>query len=87
MRELLSGTRELAEELRKLDATLTARLDDHESAIIDVLRRIMELLDPPPSVPEEEKSMGFHATLKLPIDKSTSKKSSIEARRSRGAGG
>lgn len=75
MRELLSGTRELAEELRKLDAKLTARLDDHESAIIDVLRRIMELLDPPPSVPREERSMGFHTTLKLPTDKSTSIKS------------
>ena len=75
MRELLSGTRELAEELRKLDAKLTARLDDHESAIIDVLRRIMELLDPPPSVPAEEKSMGFHTTLKLPADKSASIKS------------
>jgi hypothetical protein len=66
MRELLSGSRELAVELKKLEAKLTARLDIHETAIVDVLRRIMELMDPPlaPSVPE--KSMGFHTTIKLP---------------------
>lgn len=46
MRELLSGSRELAAELKKLDAKLTARLDVHETAIVDVLRRIMKLLDP-----------------------------------------
>jgi len=66
MRELLSGSHELATELRKLDAKLTARLDGHETAIIDVLRRIMELLDPPPAPPVPEKSMGFHTTIKLP---------------------
>jgi hypothetical protein len=66
MRELLSGSRELAAELKKIEAKLTARLDIHETAIVDVLRRIMELMDPPlaPSVPE--KSMGFHTTIKLP---------------------
>lgn len=66
MRELLSGSRELAVELKKIEATLTARLDGHEVAIIDVLRRIMELLDPPPAAPLPEKSMGFHTTIKVP---------------------
>jgi hypothetical protein len=66
MRELLSGSRELAVELKKIEATLTARLDGHEVAIIDVLRRIMELLDPPPAAPLPEKSMGFHTTIKIP---------------------
>jgi hypothetical protein len=45
MRELISGSKELAAELRKLEAKLTRRLDVHESAIVDVLRRITEILD------------------------------------------
>jgi hypothetical protein len=64
MRELLSGS--LAAELKKLEAKLTSRLDVHEVAITEVLRRIMELLDPPPSPPVPEKEMGFHTTLKKP---------------------
>jgi hypothetical protein len=66
MRALLSGSAELALELKKLEAKLTARLDAHESAIIEVLRRVMDLLDPPPLPPKPEKSMGFHTTIKLP---------------------
>jgi len=64
MRELLSGSRELAMELKKLEAKLTARLDVHETAIVDVLRRIMTLLEPAPAPPVPEKSMGFHTTMK-----------------------
>lgn len=66
MRELLSGSKELASELRKLEAKLTDRLDVHEVAITEILRRIMELLDPPPAPPVPEKSMGFHTTMKRP---------------------
>ena len=76
MRELLSGSRELAAELKKLEAKLTARLDVHETAIVDVLRRIMQLLDPPPAPPVPERSMGFHTTMKRPVGKpGTGKKS------------
>ena len=64
MRELLSGS--LAAELKKLEAKLTARLDVHETAIVDVLRRIMQLLDPPPAPSLPEKSLGFHTTMKRP---------------------
>jgi hypothetical protein len=49
MREMLSGSKELAKELQKLESKLTERLDVHETAIVDVLRRIMRLLDPLPS--------------------------------------
>jgi hypothetical protein len=70
MRELLLGS--LAEELKKLEAKLTDRLDVHEIAITDVLRRIMQLLDPPPVAPEPEKSMGFHATMRRPVRKPAS---------------
>lgn len=69
MRELLSGSRELAAELKKLEAKLTTRLDVHETAIVDVLRRIMQLLDPPPAPPMPEKSMGFHTTMRRPSRK------------------
>ena len=69
MRELISGSKELAAELKKLEAKLSARLDGHEVAIVEVLRRIMELLDPPPAPPVQEKSMGFHTLLKPPVKK------------------
>lgn len=59
MRELLSGSKELAAELKKLEAKLSARLDGHEVAIVEVLRRIMELLDPPPALPLQENPWAF----------------------------
>lgn len=52
MRALLGGTAELARQLAALDRRLTGRLDGHEVAIVEVLRRIMTLIDPPPSPPE-----------------------------------
>src|SRR5438552_460771 len=64
MRELLAGTRELAKQLKELEAKLTARLDVHESAIVEVLQRIMDILNPPPPPPEPPKpQIGFHARL------------------------
>jgi len=61
MRELLGGTKELARQLRALEAKLTARLDGHETAIVDVLQRIMRLLDPPPAPEPPRRQIGFHA--------------------------
>jgi len=63
MRELLGSTKELAKQLANLEKKLTARLDGHEIAIVDVLRRIMEILDPPPPPPEPEtpkRRLGFY---------------------------
>lgn len=51
MRALLSGDKGLAEELKKLETKLTGRLDAHEIAIVDVLRRLIKLLEPPPAPP------------------------------------
>ena len=62
MRELLGGTKELAKQLAALEKNLTARLDGHEAAIVDVLRRVMQILDPPPPPPEPEtpkRRIGF----------------------------
>ena len=62
MRELLGGTGELARQLKALEAKLTARLDVHETAIVEVLQRIMDILNPPPPPPEPpRRQIGFHA--------------------------
>ena len=61
MRELLGSTKELARQLADLEKKLTARLDGHEVAIVEVLRRVMDMLDPP-SLPEPpRREIGFHA--------------------------
>jgi hypothetical protein len=65
MRAVLTDTRELARKLASLEKELTSRLDSHESAIVDVLQRIMVLLEPPPPAPElPQKEMGFHSGIK-----------------------
>lgn len=62
MREMLNSRKELARQLAELDKKLTGRLDVHESAIADVLQRIMLLLDPPPPPPSApRREIGFHA--------------------------
>lgn len=66
MRGLLTDTRELARKLAALEQELTARLDTHEAAITELMRRIMLLLDPPPDPPEPAREMGFHTTLQKP---------------------
>jgi hypothetical protein len=63
MRDLLGSTKELAKQLAALEKKLTARLDGHESAIVEVLQRLMNILDPRPPPPEPEtpkRRIGFH---------------------------
>jgi predicted amino acid-binding ACT domain protein len=63
MRSTLKDTRELAQKLAALEQELKARLDIHEAAIVDVLQRIMRILEPPPepsAPPEPPKEIGFH---------------------------
>jgi ORF6N domain-containing protein len=61
MRELLGSTKELAKQLAALEKKLTDRLDGHEVAIIEVLRRVMDILDPPPPPPgPPRREIGFH---------------------------
>jgi phage regulator Rha-like protein len=60
MREALRRTPELARKLAGLEKKLTARLDVHESAIVQVLQEIMQILNPPPSPPSPPKPrIGF----------------------------
>ncbi len=60
MRAALGDTREMARTLGALEHELKARLDVHEAAFVDILQRIMKLLDPPPVPQEPPKEMGFH---------------------------
>lgn len=60
MRSALTDTRELARKLAALETELKSRLDTHEAAIVDVLQRIMRIIDPPPPPPEPPKpQIGF----------------------------
>jgi hypothetical protein len=60
MREALRGTPELARKLAALEKKLTARLDVHEAAIVQVLQEIMQILNPPPPPPEPpRRRIGF----------------------------
>lgn len=61
MRSAFSDSRELAQKLVLLEQELKIRLNIHEAAIVDVLQRIMKILDPPPPPPEPPApEIGFH---------------------------
>jgi hypothetical protein len=59
MRSLLNDTRTLARRLAALENELKERLDVHEVAIVGILHRIMDLIDPPLSSAPPRKSIGF----------------------------
>jgi hypothetical protein len=44
-----------------LESRLTARIDGHEAAIVEVLQRLMRLLDPPPEPVPPRRLIGFRA--------------------------
>jgi hypothetical protein len=70
MRSALTDTRDLARKLAALEKDLTSRLDTHETALVEVLQRILALLEPPPPPPEPpRREIGFHAALKSPAAK------------------
>jgi hypothetical protein len=60
MRSLLTNREDLAAKLATLEKELKGRLDLHESAIVDVLQRIMNILDPPPEPEPPRPQIGFH---------------------------
>jgi ORF6N domain len=60
MRQILIAQRDLAEKLAEIEKKLTARLDIHETAIVEVLQQIMTLFSPPPDEPEPpRRQIGF----------------------------
>jgi phage regulator Rha-like protein len=60
MRAMLTDNRELAAALKALEKELKERLDTHEAAIVDILRRLMDIIDPPPLPEPPKKEIGFH---------------------------
>jgi hypothetical protein len=77
MRDLLGSTKELAKQLAALEKKLTDRLDGHEAAIIEVLRRVMDILDPPPPPPgPPRREIGFHVGMAEQKAKARQKKKS-----------
>ncbi len=61
MRSVLSDTKSLARKLAQLENELKSRLDVHETAIVEVLQRVMNMLDPPPQPEPKRRQIGFHA--------------------------
>jgi hypothetical protein len=59
MRVALTDNRELTRKLAALEKELKSRLDIHESAIVDILRRVMDIIDPPALPEPPQKQIGF----------------------------
>ena len=61
-RDIDCQTRKVAGELRGIQRIkkLTARLDVHEAAIVQVLREVMQILNPPPQPEPPQRRIGFH---------------------------
>lgn len=85
MREALTDTRALARKLAALEREIKARLDTHDAAIVDVLSRIMDLIDPPefPSDPRK-KQIGFGVKEERTKYKTTRKQPTKGASKRRG---
>jgi len=61
MRTALSDTRELARKLATLEREVKSRLDSHDAAIVGVMQRLLDLIDPPeqPAPPPPPRKIGF----------------------------
>jgi hypothetical protein len=59
MRAALSGDRELARKLAALERELKERLNIHEAAIVTILQRVMDIIDPPALPEPPKKDIGF----------------------------
>jgi phage regulator Rha-like protein len=61
MRAVLSDNRQLARKLAELEKELKDRLSLHEAAIVEVLQRVTDILDPPSQPEPKRRQIGFHA--------------------------
>jgi hypothetical protein len=59
MRVALTRNKELAHKLAELERELKKRLDVHETAIVGILQRIMNLIDPPALPEPKRRPIGF----------------------------
>jgi len=62
MRVALMDTRELARKLAQLERELKGRLDAHDSAIVNVLERLVSILNPPRLPVPKRRSIGLVAS-------------------------
>ena len=51
---------ELARKLAALEKELKERLDVHDAAIVTILQRVMDIIDPPALPEPPKKDIGFH---------------------------
>jgi phage regulator Rha-like protein len=59
MRAALSDTRDLARKLAALEKDLKDRLNVHEAAIVSILQRVLDIIDPPAGPEPPRKQIGF----------------------------
>lgn len=59
MRAALADNQKLARKLAALEKEIKSRLDVHESAIVDTLRRLMDIIDQPALPEPPRKQIGF----------------------------
>lgn len=59
MRAALSDNREQARKLAALEKELKERLNVHEAAIVSILQRVMDIIDPPALPEPSKKQIGF----------------------------
>ena len=59
MRALLGDKRDLAQKLAALEKELKKRLEVHETVIITILQRVMDIIDPPASPMPKKPRIGF----------------------------
>ena len=60
MRATLSDNRELARKLAALETELKDRLNVHEAAIVTILQRVMDIIEPPALPAPPKKDIGYH---------------------------
>ncbi len=59
MRAMLDDNQELARRLAALERELKGRIDLHEAALVEIIRRIMNMIDPPALPEGKKRPIGF----------------------------
>ncbi|MBA4387711.1 MAG: DNA-binding protein [Verrucomicrobia bacterium] len=67
MRSALMDSQHLAMKLAALEREVKARLDTHDAAIVDILRRIMDIIDPPALPEPPRQGIGFRVREKKAV--------------------
>jgi hypothetical protein len=75
MRRTMGDTRVQARKLVALERELKERLDVHETAIVTILQRVMDIIDPPMQPAPPRKQIGFHAKRTKPSESTARRKS------------